>query len=72
MIALMKNKVTWVANYIKDIDTLILRSEPNEPAINYDCNGDFWVRVAPDGRVAGIEIEDFRSSFVKKVLKGKL
>ncbi len=41
----------------------------NAPAISMDYGGDFWLRINPQTNMpVGIEIENFKSHFLKKYM----
>ena len=53
--------------YQKDTDTLFFRGAESRPAVSIDWDGEIWIRVDPtNGKVLGLEIEDFASVFLKK------
>lgn len=63
----MDNIKSFTPVYHEDEDTFFLRPEKPCPATSIDWGGEFWIRVNPEnGRVVGIEIEDFESVFLKK------
>lgn len=65
---------TFVSEYDKETDTLIIQPETPIPAVSVDWDGDFWVRVNPaSGEILGIVIEDYKAFFAKKyhlILRG--
>ena len=67
---------SFIINYDKEIDSLMLQPETPIPAVSVDWDGDLWVRVNPDkGKIVGIEIEGFREFFSKKyhsILRGRV
>ena len=57
----------FIFSYDKELDTLSWLSNPVRPATSVDWKGELWFRVTPeDGKITGIEIEDFESVFLKK------
>lgn len=61
------NILKYAVNYDKDTDILFIHTEEDRPAISIDCDGDYWIRIDPDsGEILGIEIENFKSVFLKK------
>jgi hypothetical protein len=67
MASLEKNIRHFKVEYNKRLDILTLQSDEQVPAVSYDCNGLFWLRVVPDtGEIIGVEIEDFERVFLKK------
>ena len=80
----LKNKIdfstinnirSFVFNYDKEIDSLIIQTKIPMPCVSVDWDGDLWVRVNPhSGEIFGVEIEDYKEFFFKKyhsVLRGR-
>ncbi len=63
----MNNVKSFTPVYHEDEDVFFLRPEKPCPATSVDWDGEFWVRVDPEnGKVVGLEIEDFEAVFLKK------
>ncbi|MFC1980341.1 DUF2283 domain-containing protein [Chloroflexota bacterium] len=61
------NMLEFDVTYDKATDILFMQTKENRPAISIDCDGEYWIRVDPQsGEILGIEIEDFKSVFLKK------
>ena len=57
----------FVLTYHEQEDTLFMRPNEARPATSFDCNGEFWLRVAPEtGEIVGVEVNDFEAVFLKK------
>ena len=80
----LKNKIdygtinnirSFVFNYDKEIDSLIIQTKVPMPCVSVDWDGDLWVRVNPhNGEIFGVEIEDYKEFFFKKyhsILRGR-
>ena len=64
------NVIEFETSYDKDIDSLMLQSMEEEPAVSVDWNGEIWVRVNSDtGKIVGIEIENFKRYFANRYKK---
>jgi uncharacterized protein YuzE len=62
-----QNILDFDVAYDKESDILSMNSKENRPAVSVDLAGEIWVRIDPQtGEITGIEIEDFKSVFLKK------
>ena len=52
-------------SYDKEYNTLLILWDENQPAVSKDIDGEYWLRVSSDGKIVGIEIENFEQ-FLKK------
>jgi len=55
-----------VPSYDKRFDTFFVSPIEPMPAVSVDWNGEFWLRVASNGDIVGLEVENFERVFLAK------
>ena len=53
-------------SYDKRFDTFFISPIKPIPAVSFDWNGEFWLRVASNGDIVGLEVENFEKVFLVK------
>jgi hypothetical protein len=60
------NMLKFKTEYNEKLDILTMQPDNPPPAVAVDCDGEYWLMVNPvNGAVVGVEIEDFKSVFLK-------
>jgi uncharacterized protein YuzE len=62
----IKNLENIMPSYDKKFDTFFISPSKPVPAVSVDWNGEFWLRVASNGDVVGLEVENFEKVFLVK------
>ena len=53
-------------SYDKKFDIFFILPVKSVPAVSVDWDGEFWIRVASNGEIVGIEVENFERVFLVK------
>ena len=66
----VENIRSFVPDYDKVADSLLLQPHEPDPAVSVDWNGEMWLRINPEnGEIIGVEIEDYKKFFARKYRK---
>jgi uncharacterized protein YuzE len=60
------NLTNLAPSYDKKFDTFYISSLKPGPAVSVDWDGELWIRVASNGEIIGIEVENFERVFLYK------
>lgn len=53
-------------SYDKKFDTFFITPNPPVSAVSIDWDGEIWIRVASNGDIVGLEVENFEKVFLAK------
>jgi hypothetical protein len=62
----VNNLKNLIPSYDKKFDVFYISPIKSIPAVSVDWNGEMWLRVASNGDIVGLEVENFEKVFLAK------